>query len=300
MILVAGLTPAWQQILIFDQVRLGEVNRAQRVFCCGSGKVLNVAIGLDHLQADAKTVCLVGGQTGEALQVELKDLPVRWVPSREPTRVCTTLLDQAHNETTELVENARSISSAEVESFLAMLREEAPKADWLILTGSLPPAAPSDFYRRAVKGFVGKAIIDARGPELLESLASRPFLIKPNREELARTVGRSLDAQSDVIAAMHELNQRGAEWVLVTDGAEPVVVTHEGQHWVYPSHSVEVVNPIGCGDCLTAGLADALQRGQPLPEAIRWGIACAADNLSQLLPARLDRQRIQNLYARAE
>ena len=40
MILSAGLTPAWQQILVFDQMHWGEVNRASEVAWCGSGKVL--------------------------------------------------------------------------------------------------------------------------------------------------------------------------------------------------------------------------------------------------------------------
>ena len=39
MIVAAGLTPAWQQILRFDALRLGEVNRAVEAHWCASGKV---------------------------------------------------------------------------------------------------------------------------------------------------------------------------------------------------------------------------------------------------------------------
>jgi sugar/nucleoside kinase (ribokinase family) len=53
------------------------------------------------------------------------------------------------------------------------------------------------------------------------------------------------------------------------------------------------VNPIGCGDCLAAGLAIGLNRGQSLKEAVRLGMAAAADNVTQLQPARLDPQRVQ-------
>ena len=46
MILAAGLTPAWQQIVEFDGFAVGQVNRARSVHWCASGKVLNVGIAL--------------------------------------------------------------------------------------------------------------------------------------------------------------------------------------------------------------------------------------------------------------
>ncbi len=55
-----------------------------------------------------------------------------------------------------------------------------------------------------------------------------------------------------------------------------------------------MVNPIGCGDCLTAGIARSLCNGETVIEAVRFGVACAADNASQLLPARLDVARVQS------
>ena len=61
MILSAGLTPAWQQILVFDQVRWGEVNRAREVAWCGSGKVLNAGMAAHHLGGPGLTLAPLGG-----------------------------------------------------------------------------------------------------------------------------------------------------------------------------------------------------------------------------------------------
>ena len=49
----------------------------------------------------------------------------------------------------------------------------------------------------------------------------------------------------------------------------------------------QIINPIGCGDCLAAGMAWGLQQRQEPIEAVRLGIAAAAENLGGLLPARL-------------
>ena len=59
---------------------------------------------------------------------------------------------------------------------------------------------------------------------------------------------------------------------------------------------MEVVNPIGAGICLAAGIANWPKRGgDELPEAVKYGMAAAADNVRQLLPARLDPQRVDEL-----
>ena len=56
MILTAGLTPAWQQILVFDSFRPGEVNRARESHWCASGNVFNAGIAAHHLGGPTLTL----------------------------------------------------------------------------------------------------------------------------------------------------------------------------------------------------------------------------------------------------
>ncbi|MCA9111146.1 MAG: hypothetical protein KDA52_14435, partial [Planctomycetaceae bacterium] len=88
MIVAAGLSPAWQQILVFDAVAVGEVNRAREVNWCASGKVLNVARALNSLGADVDTVCPVGGQAGESIRAEFAadEIPAQWITTASATR----------------------------------------------------------------------------------------------------------------------------------------------------------------------------------------------------------------------
>ena len=294
MILVAGLTPAWQQIAVLDRLRIGEVNRAREVHWCASGKVLNVGLALTQHGASVRTLSLVGsGAAGDAMKRDMADqsVQVRWVDSIARQRVCTTLLDQATGHTTELVENSAAATDAELAAFESAFAEEAANIEHLILTGSLPTGTPSDFYSTLLSRSRVPAILDIRGAELSAALPHRPLVVKPNREELAQTVGRELATDEEVWQAMSDLNARGAEWVIVTNGPREVFALNKGErHWFMPP-PIKVVNPIGCGDCLTAGLAAALQRGSTMSDAIQAGITAAAQNAQQLLPARLNRGR---------
>jgi tagatose 6-phosphate kinase len=293
-ILAAGLTPAWQQILCFDQLLPGEVNRAHRVEWCASGKVLNVGMALHHLGAKALTLSVIGGRTGQAIREEFAErkIPARWTLSQTPTRTCTTILEAKSHQTTELVENSAPIAEADLKQFRRTFRAEAAKAEWIVLSGSLPAGVPATLYRELIEGCPGRVLLDIRGAELIEALKQRPFLVKPNRAEFSRTVGRELETEADTLEAMRELNRQGAEWVVITHGAGAVLASHETESLRLMPPQVPVVNPIACGDCFAAGLAWGFSEGKSAVECLRLGIAAAAENLAQLLPARLDPERV--------
>jgi tagatose 6-phosphate kinase len=297
-ILAAGLTPAWQQIMRFAHVRPGEVNRAAEVYWCASGKVLNVGTALACLGARSHTLSPAGGWSGAALRAECA-AQTTWTAVQAPTRVCTTLLDCADKTTTELVENAAPLSADELAAFVSDYQRLVRDARMVVLTGSLPYGTPASFYRDLLATTSCPVVLDARGPELLAALARKPRVVKPNREELALTVGRKLATRAEILSAMAELIERGAQGVIVTQGKDAVLVM-EGTHaWeLMPVEVEHVENPIGCGDCFAAALALGLAQDDTLMDAARLGIAAAADNVAQLLPARLDRARVLALCDR--
>ena len=297
MILVAGLSPAWQQILRFEHLRPGAVNRAGEVHQCASGKVLNVGVALAQLGANCETISVAGGWASGPLQRDFAAAGGvgHWITTAAATRICTTLLDDSSGQTTELVENAPALSTAELAEFRRVYAQLVTAADMVVLTGSLPAAAQDSFYRDLLRETRASAMLDVRGAELSCALECRPLLVKPNREELAATLGRPLERDADLHAAMEELHGRGAAWVLVTDGPRAAwIYSAEGRFRAMPP-IVASLNPVGSGDCLTAGIAWAIASGKPMLEAIRVGIAATADNAAQLLPARIDVARVQHL-----
>jgi 1-phosphofructokinase family hexose kinase len=301
-ILAAGLSPAWQQILVFEDFHPGQVNRACEVHWCASGKVLNVGIALAHLRSSenvtAQVLSVVGARARAAIAPEFARLGVdcHWIETAAETRICTTILDRATGRTTELVENAAPLTSNDIDRFRRAFDEEAASADVVVFSGSLPPGVSTTLYRDVLRNTSLRAVLDIRGPELLAALECRPLCVKPNREELGKSLGSPLVSDADLHAAMRELNRQGAEWVVVTHGADAVWASHADQFYRFHPPIVEhVINPIGSGDCLAAGVAWATACGSDMLDSIRFGIAASVDNVGQLLPARLDRERIARL-----
>ena len=296
MILSAGLTPAWQQILVFDGFRCGEVNRAREVHWCASGKVFNAGIAAHHLGGPSRTLAPVGGPPVEQIERDLDQmgLSYRWVNTASATRVCTTIVDRASGTITELVENGRPLTRAELDEFRDAYAEEASRAEVAVVIGSLPVGTPVSFYRDLVERTPCPAILDFRGEGLLSLLDLNPYVVKPNREELARTVGRPLDDDDRLVAAMQSLNRRGAQWVVITQGGGPVWASSSTEVYrLYPPPADHVVNPIACGDAMAAAIAWATRDGRNIIVAVKLGIAAAGENLRQLLPCRLNLRNME-------
>jgi len=295
MILSAGLTPAWQQIMVFNGFRLGEVNRASEVRWHAQGKAINAGIAAHHLGGPSLALAPVGGPSLTLIEREMNELgvPHRWIVTESSTRVCTTILDRATGTMTELVENGRPLRPEELANFRRAYAEEAAKADVVVIAGSLPTGTPSSFYRELVEQTSCPVVLDFRGEGLCDTLDRKPLVVKPNREELAQTVGHPLDDDRRLLDAMRTLNHRGAEWVVVTQGAGPVWVTSASNAYRFVCPTVdEVVNPIGSGDALAAGIAWAIRDGRSVPEAVKLGIAAAVENLRRLETCRLDLSRV--------
>ena len=297
MILVAGLSPAWQQIVVVDHFSQGAVNRALEVYWCASGKVLNAGIALAHLGGDSLVLSLAGAERKDDFVRECRRLGVsaQWVITRASTRICTTIVEQSSATVTELVENCLPITADEREQFRQAFVQQPQQAAVVLLIGSLPAGTPATYYRDLLSRTKANAILDASGESLLSALSQRPLLVKPNREELARTLGRSLDDPRAIRLAMSEILRLGAQWIAVTDGDGPVWLASNDQTYRLLPPAITPVNPIGSGDCMAGAIAYCVDRGDSIPQAVQFGIAAAVDNAVQLLPARLDQARVQQL-----
>lgn len=301
-ILCLGLTPALQRTLLFDALELNEVNRAKLVIESAAGKALNTARALSLLSMPVQVAGLNGGATGRKIDAFLKTYGVTSVQTsmKASTRICTTLLDQRQGTITELVEEAPNPGTAALKRFTRDNLERLADASALVISGTLPPFVEETFYLPFVREAQKRnmpVIIDSHRAPLLHVLSERPLLAKLNRQELAITFKREITTEKQIVSCMKELIALGAQNVVITQGAKPTyVMTSHGQQWrLTPPQLTQVINPIGSGDCTTAGIVCKLLKRRPLPEAIAFGLACGSANATTQTPADFAPRHAQKL-----
>jgi 1-phosphofructokinase family hexose kinase len=295
--LCIGLTPAVQRTLWVEALHPGEVRRARRARVTAAGKGVNVAIVLARLGAPARLVAFRGGAGGAQLAELLADLPITadWIETPAPTRTCVTVIE-ASGRTTELVEEA---ALPPPESWAALARavdRGLAGGAALAVSGALMPGADPGLYagwiaRAAERGCA--TLIDSQGEPLRRALSARPRLVKCNAGELAATLGRVLEGEADLVAAMQALRAEGAGGVVVTRGPEPALYAGAEGVWRCAVPAVQAVNPIGAGDAVSGGILEVWSRGGGGLDAIRRGLACGVartmtDHVRDLTPAAVD------------
>jgi tagatose 6-phosphate kinase len=290
--------------MVFRKLTLDAVNRAVTTLDGTAGKSVNVAKVLRALGERPVAAGFLGGDRGEQLRADLeaRGIELDFVKVAARTRQCTTLLDTSAGTQTELVEESQPVAAADYEELMRVIRRCVQGCRAVVMSGTITPGGPPDLYFHGTQiaheaGAV--AVVDAQGPALLETLRAKPELVKPNRSELAATLGRELKDEAAVLATIRELCQRGAQRVVVTAGKDPGLA-FDGQHWwrVHPPR-IDAVNPIGSGDAFTAGLVVSLLRGEDLGEACRWASAAGAANALTLLAGEVRREDVEQLAARS-
>jgi tagatose 6-phosphate kinase len=304
-VLCVGPTPAAQRVMVFPRLHLDQVNRAATTADGVAGKAVNVAKVLKALGCDPVASGFIGGERGRWLQAVLQErgIATDFVTVHAPTRQCITVIDSEAGTHTELVEESLAVGAADYPRLVDVVRRRARECSALVMSGTIPPGGPTDFYGVCTE--LGRSagiltILDAQGPALLGALEAGPSVVKPNRTELATTLKAELTDETAVLAAARELRQRGAGRVVVTAGREATLAVEKGSAWRIRSPKLEAVNPIGSGDAFTAGLAWRLLTGADLGEACRWASATGAANALTLMAGEIRREDVERLAGDVE
>lgn len=305
MILCVGTTPVLQRSMIFERVVIDEVNRAVEVSEYASGKSINVARVLRTLGEDVTATGFVGGDSGRFIREQLNaaDVSHYFVTVGPKTRTCVTVIDRSAGTATELVEEARSVEPIAWDALRERVTDLLSGATVMVLSGSLPPGAPQDFYgfcvdRANQRGV--KSVVDAAGEPLRHALPHRPMIVKPNRGELAKALDVSVESDADLRDAIKRLIELGPAWTVVTQGKAGAIVSDGGKFWRVRSPQVQTINPIGSGDAVAAGLACAIARGEAMPDACKLAVACGAANAMTPIAGMVRPEDVASLQQRIE
>lgn len=275
MIYTVTCNPALDCAVQLNGLTVGALNRTAGATLVAGGKGVNVSRVLGALGERNVALGFVAGSNGALLEGALAQMGVETALIRLPegqTRINVKLYGE---QETELNAPGPAVSHQQVEGLLCALGR-LQEDDLLCLCGSLPPGMGADSYARMLKAAGGRAIVDTSGEALLCALSEKPWLVKPNRDELAALVGRELPTLANVIEAAEWLREMGAQNVLVSMGKDGALLCADEKRMYQPAPDGKVVGTVGAGDSLVAGFAAGWQRYGDGAQALRLGVACGS------------------------
>jgi 1-phosphofructokinase len=241
---------------------------------------------LAGLGADAVLCTTLGGEVGRVLSglLAVEDFTVRAV-HRSPSSGWY-IHDRSDGERRELAGNPGDpLDRHQIDDLYNLALGEGLRAGVSVFAGPTDPGlVPPDTYRRLaadLRANDATVIADLTGDHLAAALQGGISVLKVSHDELV-AAGRAADESLPALrTAAHQLRADGAAAVVISRAEQPAIALLDDAPIEVEAPTLEMADPRGAGDSMTAAVAASLARGAGLDEAVRVGAAAGAVNVTR-------------------
>ncbi|MFZ2755556.1 MAG: 1-phosphofructokinase [Atopobiaceae bacterium] len=262
-----------------------EVGTVMRVTSCidnAGGKGLNASRAVATAGEDVVATGFVGGNNGRLLceLLEADGISQEFVQVDSETRCCINVLEPS-GRSTEFLEPGRPVTNDDLARLAAKVRELALRSSVVTFSGSAPKGVSTGVYATLIeqaKIAGASVILDTSGDLLARGIEAKPTMVKPNTDEIAQLLGRTVSTPEEVVDAAREMHTSGIDQVVVSLGSKGALMACEDGVFQGTPPKIEVVNPVGSGDTMVGTFAAAMSRGLSPVDQLRFAMACATAN----------------------
>lgn len=276
MILTVCSNPSIDVNIEVDSLCVGMSNKIISKKTYYTGKALNVAVGLARLNACVFTTGIMFVENGNAFEQELhrEGVPYKFIWNKGRVGENFKFIDR-RSMLTEVHDFSSEVDEGKQRDLVNFVAHISEKCDGIVVSGNLPKGMPNDFYFTLLNTVPKsvKKIVDCDGEVLFNTLACGVDLVKPNLDELEKTVSNKISDKREMLAACNKLIDKGADKVLLSLGKRGAVITDGKKSYYCKSINVAMNSTVGAGDGMVAGAANALVKGCSLKEILLQGVA---------------------------
>lgn len=295
-ITAVSLNPAVDLTVTLSELTAGEVNHGKTMRYEPGGKAINVASFLADSGLPVTVTGFLGRENAPFFELlfgrkKIEDRCVR-IPGR--TRVSVKIVEDGQRRTTDINLPGLEPAPEAVDLLLQTVMSLAAASEWFVLSGSLPPGLPANFYAHIIHLLEEqgcRVILDTSGEALREGIQTGPSIIKASLHELHLLTGEKPGTAARAAEISRSLLRRGVELVVATMGSQ-------GSVFVTTKHALHAVPPpvvfkstVGAGDAVVAGLLYSRARRMDLQAQARFATAFATSAITQ------DRRGIADIQA---
>ena len=275
MISTVTLNPSLDRTLEVTSLIRGGTTRSTSFRIDAGGKGINVSKALSLFGYKTSCIYPAGGSEGSEITRILDHFSISQhvVAISGSNRVNVSVVEP-NGTVTKINEPGPALSKAEIERLIEATIKAAQEGGYLVASGSLPRGVDHSIYGlilEATRDLNVHVVVDSSGEALKAAVRSKPYLIKPNIDELQELCGRRFRTFGEVITAAKEIVADGVKSLLVSLGADGAIYIDQ-KDVVHGEVKVEAVrSSVGAGDCLLAGfIAEEGSVEDRLSRALKW------------------------------
>lgn len=291
MIYTITFNPALDYVIKVQDFNVGKINKSQKEYIYPGGKGINVSIVLKMLGQETTAMGFISGFVGKEIEKQVQKYGVQTdfiEIENDNSRINVKILGES--EETAINTKGPYIELKYIELLYKKL-EILEEKDILVLSGSVPNGVPDNIYEeicKKVKDKNIKVVVDSTGELLVNTLKYRPYLIKPNQQELEEIFGIKITSQDEALKYAKQLQIKGAKNVIVSMGSDGAVLLDEnGYSYKMKALNTEnAVNTVGAGDSMVAGFLAGHEMFNNYEKALEIGVAAATATTNTIFLAK--------------
>ena len=296
MIYTVTLNPSIDYVVRLESLVTGITNRTTSEEYYFGGKGINVSCVLAELDLESTAFGFVAGFTGEAIEKGIRNDKIITDFIKLEKGISRINVKIKADDETEINCQGPHIEENELLRLLNKV-DRINDGDTIVIAGNVPNTMPDDVYERILERIKGKKVrivVDATKKLLLNSLKYKPFLIKPNRQELSEIFETEVSTEADIEKYAKELQKLGAQNVLISLGGDGAMLIDEfGEKHKQGVLKEKVINTVGSGDSMVAGFIAGYEKEHSYPYALKLGSACG--NATAFLSGLATKEKINEL-----
>ncbi|WP_239751845.1 1-phosphofructokinase [Mammaliicoccus sp. H-M34] len=301
MIYTCTLNTAIDMFVHMNDFKPDYVNRSIYDEFQPNGKGVNISVILSKLGTPNIATGFVGGFSGKFVKDELEKMNIQtdFIEVEGNTRINVFL--KSNQGEYKIVNSGPIIKKNEINSLLSKIKN-LNSNDILFVSGSLPKGLDGEILLTIAKlsksiGF--KLIIDTSHPILKEIIKYKPFLIKPNEEELQNLFpDHDLNSDKDIAFVSNLLIKEGCQNVIVSVGGNGAYFFNKYCSYYCTAPKGEVINTAGAGDTILATYYHTFQ--ETLDEATALKRAVAAGSSTAFKSGLTDFSDTEKLFKESQ
>ncbi|MEA5017898.1 MAG: 1-phosphofructokinase family hexose kinase [Erysipelotrichaceae bacterium] len=275
MIYTITLNPSIDYFVFLEQkVIEGTIVRANTTEIRAGGKGINISMVLASIGIKTKAIMFLGGVIGQYIENEIakiKEIELLKVQIDQENRINIKI---SNDQETAINAIGPEVTDKQQDDLLNKL-DKLNKDDYVVISGSFCKGMTADLIESIgnyVSSVGAKLITDIPNLTLKNYQSTKPFLIKPNLDELASIFDVNIDA-ANYAEYVDRLIEVGVENVLVSMGKEGSYFANKYEKRKVNGPIVEVVNTVGCGDSMLAYTIAAMSQNFETVEFLKYGEA---------------------------
>ncbi|MFV9566958.1 1-phosphofructokinase family hexose kinase [Thermoanaerobacter mathranii] len=294
MIATVTLNPAIDKIIVVDEIKNFSNNKIKQIKLDIGGKGTHVSSVLSDLGLKNVATGILGGYTGSILESLLskKDIQCQFIhPPNYETRTSYIIIEENKSNHFMLTERGNKVDEKSINELVEMIIKLSSSCEFMVFSGGVSPGFNIDIYKKLIElanknGC--KTFLDASGDYLLEGIKARPFMIKPNIDEICDIIGHRPENIKEIIFHAQKLIKSGIKVVAVTLGSDGSLIVSENEAFrIYPP-KVKVINTVGCGDVFFGSSIFKLYHKSTLRETFKFATAVSASKAMKLMTSEFD------------